>query len=108
MSKILDLMEKRAKAWQDAKNFLDTKSKGGMLGAEDAEVYDRMEADVVNMGKEVARLKRQEDLDKELAMATAKPIVEKPQVVTLGDEPTGRASKNYAKAFWKVDRKSVV
>ncbi|MCH3915707.1 MAG: hypothetical protein LKE29_10730 [Acidaminococcaceae bacterium] len=60
MSKILDLMEKRAKAWQDAKNFLDTKSKGGMLGAEDAEVYDRMEADVVNMGKEVARLKRQE------------------------------------------------
>jgi len=104
MSKILDLMEKRAKAWQAAKNYLDTKSKDGMLSAEDAEVYDRMETDVVNMGKEVARLKRQEDLDRELAMATSKPIVEKPQAPIDEDAPSGLASKQYAKAFWKVMR----
>ena len=104
MSKILDLMEKRAKAWQTAKDFLDTKSKAGMLSAEDAETYDRMETDVVNMGKEVARLKRQEDLDRELALATSKPIVEKPQVPIDEDAPTGLASKQYAKAFWRAMR----
>jgi hypothetical protein len=42
------------------RTFWIPKARDGMLGAEDAEVYDRMEADVVNMGKEVARLKRQE------------------------------------------------
>ena len=43
MSKILELMEKRAKAWEAAKNFLDSKrGSDGLLSAEDTQTYDRM------------------------------------------------------------------
>ena len=64
MSKILELREKRAKAWDAAKAFLDSKRGGdGLLSAEDATVYDRMEADVVALGREVERLERQSAID---------------------------------------------
>ena len=51
MSIILELREKRAKAWDAAKAFLDTKRGGdGLLSAEDTATYDKMEADVVAIG----------------------------------------------------------
>lgn len=60
MSKILELREKRAKAWEAAKAFLDAKrTQEGFVSAEDAATYDKMEADVVNLGKEIERLERQ-------------------------------------------------
>ena len=37
------------------------------MSAEDAAAYDRMEADVVNLGKEIERLERQAAIDAELA-----------------------------------------
>ena len=53
MSKILELREKRAKAWEAAKAFLDAKrTQEGFVSAEDAATYDKMENDVVNLGKE--------------------------------------------------------
>lgn len=76
MTAILELREKRAKAWDAAKNFLDSKrSNDGTLSAEDAATYDRMEADVINLGKEI---ERQAAIDNEMAKATSKPIIEKP------------------------------
>ena len=52
MNQILSLREKRAKAWDAAKAFLDSKrGPDGMLSAEDAATYDKMEADVVALGK---------------------------------------------------------
>jgi hypothetical protein len=52
MSKILELREKRAKAWDAAKAFLDSKrGADGLLSAEDVATYEKMEADVVNLGK---------------------------------------------------------
>ena len=60
MNQILELREKRARAWDAAKAFLDSKrGADGMMTAEDAATYDRMEADVINLGKEVERLERQ-------------------------------------------------
>ena len=54
MSKILELREKRAKAWETAKAFLDAKrGADGLLAAEDVATYEKMEADVVNLGKEI-------------------------------------------------------
>ena len=68
MNKILELREKRAKAWEAAKNFLDSKRKDdGLLSAEDTATYDKMEADVVALGKEIDRLERQAAIDAELA-----------------------------------------
>ena len=60
MNQILELREKRAKAWEAAKAFLESKrGTDGLLSAEDTATYDRMEADVVNLGKEIERLERQ-------------------------------------------------
>ena len=64
MSKILELREKRANAWDAAKAFLDTKRGGdGLLSPEDTAVYEKMEADVVALGKEIERLERQAAID---------------------------------------------
>ena len=78
MSKILELREKRAKAWDAAKAFLDAKSQNGTLSAEDTATYEKMEAEVVNMGKDIERLERQAAIDAELAKATSTPIATKP------------------------------
>lgn len=103
MNKILELREKRARAWDAAKAHLDAKrGENGLLSAEDAETYERMETEVVALGKEIERLGRQTSLDRELAMPTVDPIVEKP--AKGGNSKTGRATDEYKKAFWNVMR----
>jgi len=103
MSKILELREKRAKAWDAAKAFLDTKRGGdGLLSAEDTSTYDKMESDVVALGKEIERLERQSVIDAELSKATSNPITNTPSKGT--EEKTGRASAEYKKAFWNAMR----
>ena len=99
MSKILEMREKRAKAWEAAKAFLDTKrGDNGLLSAEDTATYDKMEADVVSLGKEIDRLERQAAIDMELSKPTANAILGRPE--TLTDNKTGRASAAYKAAFW--------
>lgn len=100
MNKILELREKRAKAWEAAKAFLDTKrTDSGLLSAEDAATYDKMEADVVALGKEIDRLERQAALDAELNKPINTPITGRPGTPS-GEEPkTGRASEAYRKAM---------
>lgn len=45
MTQIMELMDKRAKAWEAAKAFLNSHSQnGGMVSAEDAATYDKMES----------------------------------------------------------------
>ena len=97
------MREKRAKAWEDAKKFLDEKRKpDGTISAEDEAVYDKMEAEVVALGREIDRMERQEAIDRELAAATSTPIVTKPE--KTDDTRTGRASDAYKKAFWQQIR----
>ena len=104
MSKILELREKRAKAWEAAKAFLDTKrGTDGMVSAEDTATYDKMEADVVALGKEIDRLEKQEALDRELSKPLNSPLTVKPAVPGM-DTKTGKASDEYKKAFWNVMR----
>lgn len=106
MSKILELREKRAKAWDAAKAFLDAKSKDGALSAEDTATYEKMEADVVNLGKDIERLERQAVIDAELAKATSTPIATKPGVGAgaKGEEKSGRATDEYKASFWNAMR----
>lgn len=59
-----------------------------------------MEADVVNLGKEIERLERQAAIDAELAKATSTPITNQPHAGTGGEEKTGRATDEYRRAFW--------
>ena len=102
MNKILELREKRAKLWDSAKAFLDSRrSDQGVLSAEDTATYENMEADVVSLGKEIDRLERQAVLDLELAKPTATAITNKPGQ-SQEPEKTGRASSEYKAAFWKA------
>ena len=107
MSKILELREKRAKAWDAAKQFLDAKrGADGMLSEEDTATYDKMEQDVMNLGKELERLERQAAIDAELSKATSTPLTGKPGAKMGKDETekTGRASDEYKGSFWNAMR----
>ena len=107
MSKILELREKRAKAWDAAKQFLDAKrGADGMLSEEDTATYDKMEQDVMNLGKEIERLERQVAIDAELSKATSTPLTGKPGAKMGKDETekTGRASDEYKSSFWNAMR----
>jgi HK97 family phage major capsid protein len=102
MSKILELREKRAKAWDAAKGFLDSRRGGnGLLSAEDTATYEKMESDVVALGREIDRLERQTAIDAELARATSSPITNTPDA---GGHRTGRSSPEYRQAFWTAMR----
>ena len=72
---ILELREKRAKAWDAAKAFLDShRTDKGTLSAEDDATYSRMEKDISDLGKEIARMERREALDAELNKPVNHPI----------------------------------
>lgn len=102
MNNILTLREKRAKLWDSAKAFLDSRrSETGLLSAEDTTTYEKMEADVVNLGKEIERLERQAVMDLELAKPTTAAITHRPSQ-QQDTEKTGRASNEYKAAFWKA------
>lgn len=104
MSKILELREKRAKVWETAKAFLDSKRDSeGLISPDDTAVYEKMEADVVSLGKEIDRLERQNALDLELSKPTSSAIKSNPNRSTV-EEKTGRASNEYRDAFWKAMR----
>ncbi len=106
MSKVLELREKRAKAWEAAKAFLDTKrGNDGLLSAEDTTTYEKMEKDVVDLGKEIERLERQAAIDLELSKPTSTPITNKPNGNPSGEEKSGRAGNEYHSAFWNAMQK---
>jgi len=104
VNKILDLREKRAKLWDSTKAFLDSRrNDNGLLSAEDTSTYEKMEQDVVNLGKEIERLERQAVLDLELSKAITSPITNQPNVVQEPEKPV-RATKEYTQAFWTAMR----
>ncbi len=97
---ILELREKRAKAWEAAKNFLDShRNDKGILSAEDDATYTRMENEITDLGKEIARLERQEALDAELSKPVGTPLTSKPVTGKQPEVKTGRASDEYRKGM---------
>lgn len=93
MSKILELREKRAKVWEAAKAFLDSKrGNDGLLSPEDTATYEKMEADVIALGKEIERLERQAAIDLELSKPLNIPITDKPTSISGNNEKTSAAS----------------
>ncbi len=103
---ILELREKRAKAWEAAKAFLDShRNEKGVLSAEDDAAYTRMEQEITDLGKEIARLERQEAFERELSQPVNRPITGKPMNGKLEDgNKTGRAAEEYRANFWNMMR----
>ena len=96
-----ELMNKRAKAWEAAKAFLDShRNTDGLLSLEVGETYDRMEKEISDYTKEIDRLNRQAAIEEQMGKPTASPLTGKPGA-GVKDEPEkkGRASHAYAKAM---------
>ena len=98
---IKDMIEKRAKVWETAKNFVDThEDKNGNLSAEDKETYSRMEAEIEELTNSIERQQRAERREQELSKPVNSPITGKPyKDEPQGEVKTGRASDEYKKAM---------
>lgn len=102
---IQELREKRAKAWDTARDFLDSKrNANGTLSEEDSKTYDSMEKTIVDLGKEIQRLERQAEIESEMNNPTSSPITNKPNNTHTGEVKKGTASTEYSKAFWNSIR----
>lgn len=100
MSKILEMIEKRNKAWEGAKAFLDSKrDKDGLISEEDAKAYDEMEKKVHNYSLEIERLQKIEEMDKELSKPLSDAIVSRPMKVEDKPEKKGRARDEYKESM---------
>ena len=103
MSNINELRVQRAKTWEQAKAFLDSHRKNGVLSAEDTAVYEKMEQTIVDLGHEIERQERLDAFEREMNAPTAKPLTGKP-MTAKEDVKTGRASDAYKAAFWNQVR----
>lgn len=58
---IKDLIEKRAKVWETAKNFVEThEDKNGVLSDEDTATYNKMEKEIEDLTAAIDRQQRAE------------------------------------------------
>lgn len=102
--KIQDMMKKRAQAWDAAKKWMDEKTdENGMMTAEDAAQYDRMEAEITALTDQIERMKRAEETEKQMNQPMRDALRSK---VGGGErtEKKGRATDEYRDAFWKMMR----
>lgn len=103
MSKILEMIEKRNKAWEGAKAFVESnKDKDGLLSEEHTKQYQEMENKVLNFSKEIDRLQREEQMEKMMEKPINAPIKEKPRQDV--EEKTGRARKAYKESMLQALR----
>jgi len=100
MSKLLELYEKRNKAVADARAFLDAKrGEGDILSAEDSAAYEKMEAQILALGREIERETRLAETEAALKLPGSAPLSGRPGELP-GDTPkTGRASTEYKAAM---------
>lgn len=96
---IIELREKRNKAWEAAKAFVETKrDKDGLLSAEDAASYAEMEQKIKDYGAEIERMEQMESIENSLNKPVSTPLTGKP--MNGADKPkTGRASDEYKAAM---------
>lgn len=96
---INELIEKRAKAWESAKEFVDKhEQSNGTLSAEDSETYSRMEKEIEDLTAAIERQQRAERLEKSLEKSISEPLVTNPQAHSA-ELKTGRASDEYRAAM---------
>ena len=96
---IKELIEKRAKVWEDAKNFVNSHEKeNGTLSAEDTAAYDRMEQEIEELTAAIDRQNRADRREQELAKPVNSPLTGKP-FKPAEDTKVGRASDEYKTAM---------
>lgn len=98
---IKELFAKRANLWENAKDFLNThQDENGLMSAEDAATYDKMEADIQNYTAQIERMERQGQIDAQMSAWNGSPLIGAPGAGTRQPEArTGIASDNYAEDY---------
>jgi HK97 family phage major capsid protein len=97
---VFDLIEKRNKAWDAAKAFVESRrGENGLLSAEDAKTYSEMEQKVKDYGAEIERLQAMEAMEAEMKKPLNTPLTEKPMGAEDKKPKTGRASDEYKKGM---------
>ena len=109
MTKVFEMRARRARLWDAAKAFLDThRAEDGTMTAEDSATYDRMEDEVISLGKEIERMERQAALDAEMSQPVNRAIVTRPDATVDAEaaKPVkkGTASDEYREGFWRLMR----
>ena len=95
---INELIQKRAKVWETAKNFVDThENENGILSAEDSATYGRMEQEIEDLTAAIDRQPRADAREQELNKAMNQPLTGRPSQKV--EEKTGRASNAYKEDF---------
>ena len=98
---ITELMNKRANTWDAMKKLLDEKTdEKGLMPAEDAAQYDRMEQEYNDLTNQIERTRRATEIENEMNKAVREPITGKPGMRNEQDGK-GRGSKAYDEAFMK-------
>lgn len=98
--KLQELINQRAKVWEQAKAFVDSHQKeNGTLSAEDTATYEKMEAEITDLTAAIDRERRAEEREAELSKPVNMPLTAKPGAVSPAEEKTGRASDEYKKAM---------
>ena len=87
MTNLQNLIEKRAKAWEGAKAFVESKKdKDGLLKEEDVQTYNEMEAKIAQFSSEIERVSRMEQMEKELSKPMNTPLTGKPMTEKMQSE----------------------
>jgi len=119
MDRLQELRERRAKLWEHAKAFLESKrdEKTHLVPKEDMTTYEKMEAEVAAMSDEITMLERQQVHDSSIFGTIDKPILSQPMAnngVTnayfnsRGHTTTPHGTAQYENAFWNVMRKNFI
>lgn len=102
---IKDLIEKRAKVWETAKNFVEThEDKNGVLSDKDTANYNKMEKEIEDLTVAIDRQQRAERREAELAKPVNSPITGKPFMGDAKEVKKGRASDAYKDAMLSAMR----
>jgi len=101
MSKLLALYEKRGRAVAAARTFLDARrGENDLLSAEDSAAYEKMEAEIVALGREIERETRLSETEAALKAPGALPLAGRPGALPGDEQPkTGRAAAEYRAAM---------
>ncbi len=96
---IKEMIEKRAKVWETAKNFVDThENSNGVLSAEDNATYGRMEQEIEDLTTAIDRQQRAEAREAEFNKPVNTPLTGRPGKQDVEDKD-GRASNAYKEDF---------
>ena len=99
--KLQQLIDQRAKVWEQAKAFVDSHQRdNGTLSAEDTATYEKMGAEITDLTAAIDRQRRADERDAQMGKPVNSPLTHKPgKGASFEEEKTGRASDEYRKAM---------